>query len=412
MNKHALLTALLLTLTSASQADNLNDTQRAILHSDPYQSAYQQAQQTDADQLEKITNQPYQGLTLNQTPPIEDLYSIEEIDASTRSLTQLAKQLYQSLSNTPTQNAIQFPLTSPNWRTWRADAQPRTHGISLLEMDKKQRKTADKLLKELLSIEGYEEVSSIIKLSATTGELLKQSELYNEQLYWFTFFGEPSTDQPWGLQIDGNHLTLNLTVIGNQLSITPFLLEAEPTLAPSGTQNAGETALQFKRDAAFKFIRALDDDQRKSAILANSKRKNQLLTGAFNDNLDLPTEGLSAETLNNDQKQQLLKLISLWTGDLRDKHANNWLKSIENQLDQTHIVWIGGTKWEDPYYLRILNPLILIEFDHQSSEALKTNPNYRGKRPRNDHIISLIRQPNGNDYGKALLKAYNTQSND
>ena len=53
------------------------------------------------------------------------------------------------------------------------------------------------------------------------------------------------------------------------------------------------------------------------------------------------------------------------------------------------------------FYYRIHSPVILIEFDHQTPVALKA----RGaERPARSHQV--VRTPNGNDYGKDLLRQH------
>ena len=53
------------------------------------------------------------------------------------------------------------------------------------------------------------------------------------------------------------------------------------------------------------------------------------------------------------------------------------------------------------FYYRIHSPVILIEFDHQTPVALP-GP----KEPNRQHIHSVVRTPNGNDYGKDLLRQH------
>ena len=58
-----------------------------------------------------------------------------------------------------------------------------------------------------------------------------------------------------------------------------------------------------------------------------------------------------------------------------------------------------------PFYYRIHSPVLLIEFDHQIPVAL-----WDRKKPRpgpvKTHIHTVVRTPNGNDYGKDLLKEH------
>ena len=56
------------------------------------------------------------------------------------------------------------------------------------------------------------------------------------------------------------------------------------------------------------------------------------------------------------------------------------------------------------FYYRIHSPVILIEFDHQQPIGLRhlMNPAV----PTVAHIHTVVRTPNGNDYGKDLLRQH------
>ena len=48
--------------------------------------------------------------------------------------------------------------------------------------------------------------------------------------------------------------------------------------------------------------------------------------------------------------------------------------------------------------------MILIEFDHQRPVAIRLPDGSRG--PDAEHIHAVMRTPNGNDYGKDLLRQH------
>jgi len=54
-------------------------------------------------------------------------------------------------------------------------------------------------------------------------------------------------------------------------------------------------------------------------------------------------------------------------------------------------------------YYRIRTPVILVEFDHQRGIALDND------QPSRDHIHTVVRTPNGNDYGKDLLRQHHAR---
>ena len=86
---------------------------------------------------------------------------------------------------------------------------------------------------------------------------------------------------------------------------------------------------------------------------------------------------------------------------MREPHARVRMSEVEEHLDKAHFAWIGGTTEESVYYYRIHSPVILIEFDHQRRVAP-----FRTTEPARDHIHTVIRTPNGNDYGKDLLRQH------
>ena len=69
--------------------------------------------------------------------------------------------------------------------------------------------------------------------------------------------------------------------------------------------------------------------------------------------------------------------------------------------DDTHFAWVGGTGPDAVFYYRIHSPVIMIEYDHQGPAALD-GPNQPGR----NHVHTVVRTPNGNDYGKDLLKQH------
>ena len=80
----------------------------------------------------------------------------------------------------------------------------------------------------------------------------------------------------------------------------------------------------------------------------------------------------------------------------------------EVHLDRTHFAWIGGADTESVYYYRVHSPVVLIEFDHQRPANLAKfakDP----KAPNRQHIHCVVRTPNGNDYGKDLLRQHYLQ---
>jgi hypothetical protein len=163
--------------------------------------------------------------------------------------------------------------------------------------------------------------------------------------------------------------------------------------------------LQDEQNRGLAMMNALNAEQRKKAILKVSKTGNEVLTEAWRDNVVLDYVGVSAKELSPAQRQQLLELLALYVNNMADGHARVKMEEVRAQLDRTWFSWIGGTEAGSVFYYRIHSPVILIEFDHQTPASLRflhANP----KQPRTDHIHTVVRTPNGNDYGKDLLRQH------
>src|ERR1022692_2809051 len=60
-----------------------------------------------------------------------------------------------------------------------------------------------------------------MRLNRLLAEVTGLPDDFGEWPYFLSFYGEPSAERPWAWQIDGHHLCLNGTVIGDQFLLTP-----------------------------------------------------------------------------------------------------------------------------------------------------------------------------------------------
>jgi hypothetical protein len=148
----------------------------------------------------------------------------------------------------------------------------------------------------------------------------------------------------------------------------------------------------------------LNEEQQKEAILSRVKDGNNALTQAYKDNVDLDYAGLPAAKLNEQQTALLLDVIKQYVGNMDEGHAQVKMNEVQEHLDRTYFAWIGDTKQESVFYYRIHSPVLLIEFDQDRRVAP-----FRSREPTRDHIHAVVRTPNGNDYGKDLLRQHYEQ---
>ena len=335
----------------------------------------------------------------------EDLFPIRATGVSTEPVRKAASAFLDGLTSAQ-RNRTEFPVDDPEWRKWRNQHAYYRQGTGFYEMTDAQRDLAIALLRESLSAKGLQLTRDIMRLNHTLGELNADNfEEYGEWLYWLTVMGEPSADQPWGWQLDGHHAIINYFVLGDQVVMSPVFLGSEPVVAESG-KYAGTRILQAEQDKALAFLQGLAPGQRERAVLVDSKDGNNNVAEAFRDNIDLDYAGLPASDMTPAQREALLELASLYVGNLREGHAAVRMEEVREHLDETWFSWIGGSDAEAVFYYRILSPVILIEFDHQRPANLR---HLYPPVPYREHIHSVVRTPNGNDYGKDLLRQHHQE---
>ena len=348
---------------------------------------------------------PFKGVTTNGTV-VPNLFEVRSTGVSTEPVRAAVAAFLQTLSAEQRKKTL-FPVDSLEWRKWANQHVYYREGLSFEEMSDTQREAAFAMLAASLSAKGVKLSRDIMRLNQTLGEMNGNNFVeYGEWKYFISVMGEPSAREPWGWQLDGHHLNLNYFVLGDQVVMTPAFWGSEPTIARSG-KYAGTSILEDEQGRGLQMIRALTPAQRAQAVLQTAKTGNNILAQAFSDNLVLDYAGVRVSTFTAAQKKQLLDLVGLYVGNLRDGHARVHLSEVERHLDATSFAWIGGTEDDSVYYYRIHSPVILIEFDHETPVNLRhLHPE---GRPYREHVHSVVRTPNGNDYGKDLLRQHYQQ---
>lgn len=335
------------------------------------------------------------------------LFPIRASGVTTEPVRKAAADFLRGLTDEQRKRTL-FPVDDDEWRKWMNQHFYVRQGVSFQEMSEAQRAAAFALLRASLSAKGLQLSQDIMKLNHTLGELNNDDFVqYGQWLYHITVMGEPSADKPWGWQIDGHHLIINYFVLRDQVVMSPVFVGSEPVRAPSG-KFQGLTILQEEQAAGLAMLRALDPAQRQRAVLEVSKTGNNNLTEAWKDNVTLDYAGIPAAVLTTAQREQLLRLAALFIDNMDDGHARVKLAEVRAHLDRTHFAWIGGDADDSVFYFRIHSPVLLIEFDHQRPANLRhlaKDPNL----PNREHIHIVVRTPNGNDYGKDLLRQHYAQ---
>lgn len=287
---------------------------------------------------------------------------------------------------------VQFAFDSRQKTRWSNLPSPMfpREGLRLADLSAAQRSAVMTLLSTALSKDGYRKVTEIMH----GDEVLKQKgdaggpggPRFGEGEYYLAFVGTPSATAPWMLQFGGHHLAINLTMAGSEATMAPSLPAAQPasysfegrTVRPLGNEN----------DKAFALINALNDTQRKQAILGY--RVADLVLGPGKDGQRIQPEGIPASSLSAAQQTMLWELVKEWSGIMTEAFAEPRMAEIRSHLSDTFFAWSGPTTNGSAAYFRVQGPTLVIEYAPQRDSV--------------DHIHTIYRDPT-NDYGAKYASA-------
>ncbi len=355
---------------------------------------------SEAAPVVRTAAEPFVGLTTDGTP-MSGLFGFADEGLPVAAIAGAALAWLDAL-DADDRNAAQLPIDAIEWQHWiNAFLIFPEHGVLLDRLAPAQREAALRVVAATVSAAGMHDIRTAMRLNAGLGEFCAGYEdTLKEYMYWFTIFGEPSETEPWGWQLMGHHLDLNCFVRGPQLVLTPSFL---------GTEYEGHELFAEHIRAGVEFMRSLDGPQRDRAVAYPSIRNADLpphlngpingrhVAGAGQDNLVLPYHGLRGDSLNAGQRQLLRDLIAPYLRVLPDGSLQARQAEVERHIDETHLLWMGGWGDGEPFYYRVHSPVIVVEYDNHSGVFLDND------EPETYHVHTIVRTPNGNDYGKDLL---------
>lgn len=354
---------------------------------------------------------PFVGLTSDGTV-VPGLYPLHDTGISAQPLVDAAHTYLRLLDDSERQTGV-LPVDSAAWRGWINAFAPRPpHGLLLDDLSPDKQDAAMAVFAAALSPRGFDQIRTTMRINAALGEIAPGYEdTLREFMYWFAIFGEPSVHAPWGFQLYGHHACVNVFVIRGQLTIGPMFLGAEPRIVEHG-RFAGMRAFDDELTLGLAVMTSLTAEQRTQVVLSKSvawadlppelahPTEGRMRGSVARDNAVVPLDGISAEEFTDEQRGLLRNLIAHYVGRLPDEHARLKMGEVDRYLGETNFAWAGVADAEEPFYYKVQSPVIFIEFDAHSGIFLSNDD------PKPFHIHTIVRVPNGNDYGRAWLREY------
>ena len=362
---------------------------------------------------DKLCNEPYKGITVDGRL-IPEVYRLasegEHLGAPSAEMVQAAL-LVLELASPEEKTALIRSIDSPEWRRWmNPEIYWNRHGLRLEDVSDELLGAIHGVIQASLSPAGYAKARGCMKVNRFLGELVNGRKVLNERSYNFTIFGTPS-DEPWGWQIHGHHLCMNCFMVGTQMVMSPVFMGAEPNVIDEGPDKGTELFTDQER-LALMLMSSLGEEEQKGVRIYPGlssadmpswrfhRADQRHLGGAFQDNRVVPYEGLKVSSFSETQQDIVRDLLILSLNYLPEKALAARMQEISTHWPATYFCWIGGSQPNNAFYYKIHSPVVMVEFDHHTGVFLSNSV------PLPFHIHTLVRTPNGNDYGKELLRQY------
>lgn len=289
-------------------------------------------------------------------------------DASGSQMATAATRVLKSLDRDQIARAT-FEFDSPERLNWHFIPRERK-GLPIKDMTPAQRSLAFGLLNTGLGASGYLKATTIMSLEQILKDLEKGSgPVRDPELYFFSIFGKPSDRGKWGWRVEGHHLSLNFTIEdGKVLSATPAFFGANPAEVRQGTREGLRTLGEIE-DRALRLVQALNDEQKKAAVVEDTAPKDVRSANTPQPPTD-PAVGIAFTQLDENQRMMLRSLVEAYALDMPTEVAHAWMTEIRDAgPEKVRFSWSGPADRSQPHAYRVQGPTFLIEFNNTQNNA-------------------------------------------
>ena len=305
--------------------------------------------------------------------------------------TYAAALAFQATLSAQQASRLILPVDSPLRRNWSnlpdGAVDFERNGLRLGDLQADQVSALFTFLAAGLGEYGYDTVAQVVTAEAVLSDsFLALFDGLSATNYRLAFFGEPTTDGPWGWQFGGHHLAINASLDrGRVVSLSPTHVGIEPAhFEFAGRRHA---PLADELDDARALMRALPEEARARAVVTDRPR--DVYTGPGKDGTIPAPEGGSVAEWPAEARGMLLDVASHWLRLQPEEHALDRLNAVETALGDTRFAWHGPLDGDGDVYYRIQGPALIVEFSARVDGA------------DGGHYHTIYRDPT-NEYGGAL----------
>lgn len=272
------------------------------------------------------------------------------------------------------------------WLEYRPVPRP---GACLAQLSLASRKAAHQLLATGLSEHGFAQATVIAALEEVL-DLQEGGKLGRHSgNYWVAVFGDPlAGGEPWSWRFEGHHVSVTMTVSGDEVSPAPVFLGAHPACVSYAGRPVSRP-LAPEEDLARALLDALGPAGRAAAVVAD--RAPADLRSATRPRAQplLEPAGVSAAALGPSARAQLWQLVALYLDRLPAELAAREAARVAR--GDLHFAWEGPLTPGTQHYYRVQGDDLLIEYDNTESDG--------------SHAHTVLRRPDS-DFGDDILVAH------
>lgn len=283
-----------------------------------------------------------------------------------------------------------FALRSETWAKWNFMGTTLIKpGLPLSAMNGSQRDAALDVMAAILSPAGFAKAVRVMNLQDVLVALGDGVGRRSSQHYSLAIFGAPSATDAWGLRFEGHHLTLSVTMVGDDVvSVTPSSFSCNPNDVPVGPAR-GTTALTEEEDLARTLFADLKGAAASRALIQERAYRNIMAT-AGRETLHKTPEGVPLADLSTSQADLVWRLVDVyasepWAGDVATAQA---ARVRAGDRAATRFAWAGGNEAGTPFYYRITGPTFAIELGAVDAKAQHLHTIYHDlERTLGRHVV-------------------------
>jgi hypothetical protein len=271
------------------------------------------------------------------------------------------------------------------WIEYRPEPRP---GACIADMNRDARKAAHRLLSTGLSEHAYAQAMVIIALEEVLDRQEEWQRHRHSNDYWVNVFGDPNGNQPWSWRFEGHHLSVTMTIRGDEVSPAPVFLGANPARVSYGGQ-AVSRPLPGEEDLARELLTTLDPAQRAVAVVSDQAPYDIRSATRPRAAERIEPVGVAVSRLGQAPRVLLDQLVTLYLDRLPAELAAR--EAARVNASELYFAWQGPATPGVRHYYRIQGDDLLIEYDNTTENG--------------NHQHTVLRRPRS-DFGDDVLAAH------